>query len=297
MPHFNYDDIRRVYDTQAGTGVSGRGRMTKTARIVGCSLPTVIRAIRNGDQRNDGSNTAQGPSKRKSAPVALAREHPAVMERRSLFPTMRRTVAEEGRVLKSGAHSAKLGAIVQKGAWQGMPIFALTLEERATCPTTCALWAGCYGNGTPFARRMVHGPELEHAIRDEVRWLSTKWPKGFVVRLHNLGDFYSVQYVNMWLTLIATTPALRVFGYTAHISLDGSDAIAIAIDRGRVLWPRFAIRRSGGWSTERTTVVIEHVAGKPDDAIICPAQTEQSTSCATCALCWSTEKRIAFLRH
>ncbi len=33
------------------------------------------------------------------------------------------------------------------------------------------------------------------------------------------------------------------------------------------------------------------------DAIICPAQTGKADSCGTCALCWHTKRRIAFLQH
>jgi hypothetical protein len=40
---------------------------------------------------------------------------------------------------------------------------------------------------------------------------------------------------------------------------------------------------------------------KPENAFICPAQWtpsgKKTECCATCALCWSTTKKVAFLQH
>ena len=95
-------------------------------------------------------------------------------------------------------------------------MFTLTLEERATCPTTCTLLWECYGNSLPFSRRHEHGPALEEAIAGEIRKHLATRPDGIVVRLHLLGDFYSANYAAFWLTLIRRHRRLRVFGYTAH---------------------------------------------------------------------------------
>ena len=155
-------------------------------------------------------------------------------------------------MLMPGAHSPKLGAVVTKGAWRGMPIYSLTLEERATCPRDCANWLSCYGNGMHLAWRNRHGPELEAGLERELAALQAKYPDGFVCRLHVLGDFYSPEYVRKWGDWLERFPALRVFGYTAWRAESeiGTEIARLSGDRDR--WERFAIqveaRRRGGQS-------------------------------------------------
>lgn len=219
------------------------------------------------------------------------------MQARTLFPSTVRYPQPRTPVLKSGEHSAKIGGRVLKGAWTGFPVYVLTLEERATCPTTCALWAGCYGNHMQLAHRFRHGPKLEWQLEREVAGLELLHPSGFVVRLHNLGDFYSWGYVDLWRRLLEQHEALHIFGYTAHVDVD-TDLIARTLALlVRANWPRFAIRFSGGDAKVCTTVTVSAPEEAPADAIVCPAQTGRTVGCSTCALCWSTTKRIAFIRH
>jgi hypothetical protein len=191
-----------------------------------------------------------------------------------------------------------LGPFVRKGKWKGFPIFSLTLEERATCPRTCSQWLTCYGNNMGRSIRYEAGPVLEAQIWRELIALQKQEPQGFVVRLHILGDFYSVNYVRMWKRALQTFPALHVFGYTARNSLPGRknpDPIGVAIEDLRTrMWDRFAVRTSGAHTGPRTKVIADEK--DKGDAIVCPAQTRGRT-CATCALCWSTRKPIAFLQH
>lgn len=71
----------------------------------------------------------------------LAAGHPALTEGRTLFPTTVVAPADAARLLVSGVNSRKLGGEVTKGPWKAMPIYSLTLEERATCPRACHHWA------------------------------------------------------------------------------------------------------------------------------------------------------------
>jgi hypothetical protein len=50
----------------------------------------------------------------------------------------------------------------------------------------------------------------------EVALLDIDHPNGFALRLHNLGDFYSTTYVDLWRKLLERHSALHVWGYTAH---------------------------------------------------------------------------------
>jgi hypothetical protein len=90
------------------------------------------------------------------------------------------------------------------------------------------------------------------------------------VRLHNLGDFYSVGYVELWRTLLERHAALHCFGFTARIdSVD--DEIAYAVARlVKDRWPRFAIRFSNGPVGRCSTVSIESPVQKPKDALFVP---------------------------
>lgn len=223
----------------------------------------------------------------------LEPDHPAIAEKRTIYP--HRVIEPDGNVLKSGDNQRKLGAVILKGKWKGFPVFSLTLEERATCPTTCAVWAACYGNNSGHAKRYRHGPELEQQIIRELARLEAKHPAGFVVRLHQLGDFYSVSYVKFWEYMLEHFPALRIFGYTAW---DWQTPIGLAVANLRNdQWDRFAVRTSGAKKGART--VVFH-ARPPKGAIHCPAQDGKTATCSSCALCWSPvlkNRTIAFRAH
>ncbi len=141
---------------------------------------------------------------------------------------------------------------------------------------------------------MEAGPDLEWKLEREVALLAIDHPH-FVVRLHGAGDFYSVAYVELWRRLLERHSGLHVFGYTARTDDAIADALrALAHDAG---WSRFAMRFSNGPFPLRSTVTIEHAGQTPADSIICPEQVDKTESCSTCALCWQTERRVAFLQH
>lgn len=220
-------------------------------------------------------------------------DHPAILESRTLFPKSRKQPVEV-RLLKSGHNSSKIGKQVTKGKWRGMPIYTLTLEERATCPATCGNWFDCYGNSMHWAHRIGHGPEFERLLRIELDALQKQHRGGFVVRLHVLGDFYSLPYVALWLRALIDLPALRVFGYTAR------DPHADPI--GAALWKiatyhfdRFALRFSGVDLPKRGAVTI--AKGAASKHVVCPAQTGKTECCGTCGFCWASQRTIAFEKH
>ncbi len=225
-------------------------------------------------------------------------DHPAIAGGTTLYPS---TVTEVGGfllpVLKSGHNSAKIGKRIAKGRWKGFEAYTLTLEERKTCPRSCHHWRSCFGNGMQQAQRIEHGTDLEVRLIEEVHALGKKHPGGFAVRLHVLGDFYSVRYVELWEMLLQQVPQLHAFGFSARWDAH-NDPIAGALVR-LVLkqWDRFAIRFSDAPVDECSTVSIEHPYQKPSDAIVCPQQTGKTPNCSSCALCWQSKKRIAFITH
>lgn len=221
-------------------------------------------------------------------------EHPALTEARTLYPAS--VVSVEGllNVLIKGENSWKIGGEIVKGRWKGFPVYTLTLEERATCPTSCSHWRSCYGNQMNWAKRIVHGPEFEERLGHELAILQYRHPKGFAVRLHVLGDFYSVEYVRLWQSFLDRFPALHAFGFTARLSDPIGSALQALVS---AQWDRFAIRFSNATTAQRATVTLEHPVQRPADAVICPQQIGRTANCGTCGLCWATDKRIAFLRH
>lgn len=229
--------------------------------------------------------------------------HPAMQEMRTLFPKSVVMAAATDRILISGVNSAKIGGEVRKGRWRGMPIFTVTLAERTTCPAACHLLAECYGNAMPFARRHHYDQAFVRRLGAELTIKSVEHPRGFVVRLHVLGDFPDSSYVARWGEWLYAMPELRVFGYTAHPC---DSAIGRAIATLGMLFPaRWAIRFSvpPGTPAERmqaTTVWRAGISGRQPEGIVCPAQAHQTTACGTCALCWSSpakRHRIVFIGH
>lgn len=220
------------------------------------------------------------------------------------------TAAEQGRSLRraplahpgagmlvSGHNTVKLGRDVRKGRLKGYWIFALSLEERSTCPSTCIHWLTCYGNNMPFAKRVDHSdtmfePELAADIE---RRLSVRGRVGILIRLHELGDFFSEAYVDFWRAMLARHDRLAVFGFTARKSDSpiGRAVAALVAD-----FPdRASIRFSDGGADKGCTASIASPDDKPAGAIICPEQQGKTSCCATCALCWQTDRTIAFLSH
>lgn len=227
------------------------------------------------------------------AGVVLSALHPAHRSGRSIFPSRVFDPDEVRRVLKDGHQSRKIGKTVTKGPRRGWPIFTLTLEERATCPRTCKAWSFCFGNSMQAAERIVAGDQLLKALTLELKALQALHPRGFMVRLHVLGDFYSEQYVRFWISALEAFPALHVFGFTARLpgTPIGDMLWALADEQ----WDRFAIRFSGLVSREKASI-IQGDEGS-DGAIPCPAQTGKTEVCGSCMLCVSSTRSISFARH
>jgi hypothetical protein len=274
------------------------------AKQLQCSVATVYLKRRAGGMLRSAEPRATRHVRTRFEPKALAEKaatmppvtHAALTEKRTLYPSTVVPVDGLLNVLVSGKNHWKIGDRIAKGKWLGFPIYTLTLEERATCPVSCAHWRSCYGNHMNWAKRVAHGPAFEDRLEHELAILQYRHPGGFAVRLHVLGDFYSVGYVEKWSRWLDSFPALHVFGFSARWSAgDEIGGALIALVERR--WDRFAIRFSNAPVDECSTVSIEHPFQKPDDAVVCPQQTGDTASCGSCGLCWNSRKRVAFLRH
>ena len=214
------------------------------------------------------------------------------------WPSMSHVNGKETNVLKPASNNKKLGnGVWQKGPFKGMPLYSLTLEERATCETSCPVWDKCYGSSMPFASRfdvsLDAGKSLMGVLGNELDILDNKHPR-YSVRLHILGDFFSHRYVAFWQHALRTHPGLHIYGYTHR-----TGAIGVAIDRVFIKFPgRFNILQSDPiQETVRPVALMEFTPGA-DLLIKCPEQTGKTESCLTCGLCTSPAFRgVTFIEH
>jgi hypothetical protein len=217
----------------------------------------------------------------------LRADHPA-LKGRTIFLKSIKEPETARRILQPASSNSKLSKgqnKISKGKWKGMPLYSLTLEERSTCPKTCNQWKTCYGNNMPFASRLNHtAGSFLSLLKEEVTTLCRKHPNGIVIRLHVLGDFYSVAYVNFWRKLLEQNQNLRIFGYTHR---DKNSKIGLSIQQ---------LNTAGAWIrwSDAGGPMSANVEG---EGITCPEQTGKTASCMTCGLCWSTPLAINFLGH
>ena len=222
----------------------------------------------------------------------LSENHAAIVDGTTMYSKNVHTLSQYKHKALKPSTNKKLGRKVVKGKLAGMPIYTLTLEERATCDRACEHWRDCYGKNMPFAHRIdVEG--LEDRLDAELDALDLKHKRGYLVRLHVLGDFHSPDYVRFWHRQVAKRDKLHVYGYSRH---HPGKPIGDALSRTRdaLGFERFAIRFST-LPSDALSANTEHNTAQ--DAITCPVQLDKSDSCGTCSLCWTVRKPITFLDH
>jgi hypothetical protein len=149
----------------------------------------------------------------------------------------------------------------------------------------------------PFAHRFSTIGLLFKLDR-EIQELLNKHAEGIVIRLHVLGDFMTVDYVEFWEKMLFDFPKLSLFGYTGREETS---------DIGKAIWlmntrytDRCTIRFSrskefsSGHNASNLFAAEESFTGKHFD---CPEQTGRLKDCASCGLCWSVVKTVRFATH
>ena len=243
----------------------------------------------------------------------ITKTEAAILSSRSVYWMNVKSVsdgmAKTERAIKASTN-AKLGKVVNVGRLKGARIFTLTLEERATCDNSCAHWKTCFGNNMPFATRYKMDDALLIQIESDLEFYNAKG-KSFLVRLHVLGDFPSVEYVAFWARMLCQFENLNVYGYTARLSgtLIGDAILSLRS-------PRFMVRQSGQFDgSNMSALSFDDARSLPTvdarKAIVCPTQIAKrgeyelaakgidtlTPNCGTCGLCWTTPKNIVFLTH
>ena len=162
----------------------------------------------------------------------------------------------------------------------------------------------CYGRNMPFADRMDHeSPDFYNALERDVEYLNAKHPVGFAIRLHELGDFFSLDYVSFWEMLLCSYPALNAFGYSHTRGAIDDKLDMLYTCYATVERPRFAIYDSDGihvTGIRPTASTIKHLFEDfkpPRGTVVCPQQLKKTASYATCGLCPSGDVNLLFLTH
>ena len=179
----------------------------------------------------------------------------------------------------------KLGKKVLKGLKKDYPIYTLTLIERATCSDECEHWETCYGNNMMYGIRFnPYNKNFLTRLESDIKTIANESnnKKGFLLRLHVLGDFYS---------------NLNIYGYTRNHNdskyLDKRNIANEIIKLNTLFSTRFYIRFSNKLDIDTSANSID--LGKK--GITCLAQIDENKTCATCTLCWSSKKPINFITH
>ena len=259
----------------------------------------MLKGVRKTDKAHGDDTTLSRfvkiPGAHKSAnrqPRLPGMETDYIKEGRTRYSKSVKPVSDMRNLLVSGHSNIKIGRDVRKGKFRGYWIYTLSLEERKTCPASCNHWQTCYGNNMPFAKRIDHTSDgFMERLETEIARLCKTHKKGVLIRLHALGDFYSIEYVYLWRRMLITHTNLALFGYTAR--RDGiGDRIAIM---NANYSERCMIRFSNGGFSTMSTVSIKDETSKHDGAFICPEQSGKTRCCATCGACWSTTKNVSTL--
>ena len=201
------------------------------------------------------------------------------------------------QVLRPGSDNEKLGRRFKVGKFKNQEIWQLSLEEKGeSCPTYCEQWHNCYGNGMPFAARHRVNPTILVAINQDLHTLDGR-RRPYVVRLHVLGDFGSIMYVDYWQSMVNIHPLLYIWGYT-HSRPD--DPIGMAISRLVLNNPgRVSILRSDGVAGDvlPRAIVVRDWKEVPKGFVKCPEQLGVLDSCASCGICCNGKSEVAFKIH
>jgi hypothetical protein len=113
-----------------------------------------------------------------------------------------------------------------------IPALAVKLSNGTnvkTCPNAGACATVCYArNGTYNFSNVKgrHTQNLEYIIEDPEGWFAhmlseVQHPKkrGKFIRIHDSGDFFSEEYLRLWLKIALLTPEVTFYCYTKEVSM------------------------------------------------------------------------------
>lgn len=110
----------------------------------------------------------------------------------------------------------------------GIPAFK-SITGLVTCPNARACVSGCYARSGAylfsnvakvFEKRLeiTQQDNFSDIMHHELNMLSLKNDK-IIVRVHDSGDFYSLEYLYKWLKVIENNPKIFFYAYTKRVKL------------------------------------------------------------------------------
>jgi len=113
-----------------------------------------------------------------------------------------------------------------------LPAFAIKLTDGSNfnvCPNAGACASFCYArNGTYLFSnvRGRHVANLEYIMEDPQGWYAQmleevqhRNKKGKYIRIHDAGDFFSEEYLELWLKIARNTPEVTFYCYTKEVAM------------------------------------------------------------------------------
>jgi len=113
-----------------------------------------------------------------------------------------------------------------------LPAFAVKLTNGTNfnvCPNAGACSSFCYARNGTYNFSNVKGrhiANLEYTLEEPQEWFNqmldeVQQPKmkGKFIRVHDAGDFYSEEYLNLWLQIARETPEVNFYCYTKQVSM------------------------------------------------------------------------------
>jgi len=109
-----------------------------------------------------------------------------------------------------------------------------------TCPNAGACAAGCYARSGTYRFSnvaKVHEAKLQLTLSDEFvdtiineinSWLSKRSTKHLKVRIHDAGDFYSIEYYNRWKSIMShfeNNDRVSFYAYTKQVAMFQSEIL------------------------------------------------------------------------
>lgn len=214
-------------------------------------------------------------------------------------------------VLKPG--NSKLGATIGKVA----------LPAVVTCPGRGACESFCYAKKLMKLRPNVNDyyyrcmDLLENDIDSYFKNIQQSIDENMysVVRIHESGDFYTVEQIRGWIALVQNNPTVSFFGYTRswttslkpvleELRNEPNVQLFASVEKEEVLrspdgW-RWAWVGSGMLTNHRdgtNTINVPAARG----ATLCLEQTGAAKSCASCGFCFTAPKNntvnVMFNKH
>ncbi len=131
--------------------------------------------------------------------------------------------------MKLLTQNSKMRKTTTASVWNfGIPAFK-SVTGLVTCPAARACVSGCYARSGAYlfsnvakayeARLQVTlQSDFADQMQVEIDALKAKHKK-LVIRIHDSGDFYSLEYVNKWFEVINSNPSVKFYAYTKRVHL------------------------------------------------------------------------------